>query len=76
MAQEGLVERAQCDTDRRVVYARLTPKGRDVFESSMPVVRAGVAEYLTSPLTESELATLRAALLKIADRAEAPAQAV
>ncbi len=76
MAQEGLVERAQCDTDRRIVYARLTTKGRDLFERSMPIVRAGVTEYFTSPLTAEELTTLRAALLKIVDRAEAPAQAV
>ena len=76
MAQEGLVERAQCDTDRRVVYARLTTKGRELFETSMPTVRAGVTEYLTSQLTDEELVVLRAALLKVLDRAEAPAEAV
>lgn len=76
MAQEGLVERAQCDTDRRVVYARLTTKGRDLFERSMPLVRTGVAEHFTSRLTAEEIATLRAALLKIVDRAETPAPAI
>jgi DNA-binding MarR family transcriptional regulator len=76
MAQEGLVERAQCDTDRRVVYARLTQKGREVFERSMPVVRGGVTEYFTGHLNARELATLRTVLLKVIDRAEAPAQAV
>lgn len=76
MAQEGLVERAACDTDRRIVYARLTSQGRDLFERSMPVVRAGVSEYFTGLLTGAELTTLRAALLKIVDRAEAPAEAV
>ena len=76
MAQEGLVERAQCDTDRRVVYARLTAKGRELFERSMPLVRTSVAAHFTSQLTPDEIATLRAALLKIVDRAEAPAEAV
>ena len=76
MAQEDLVERAQCDTDRRIVYARLTSKGRKLFEQSMPIVRRGVAEYFTGQLTKSERDTLRRALLKVLDRAEAPAEAV
>lgn len=76
MAQEGLVERAQCDTDRRIVYARLTDKGREVFDRSMPIVRTAVAEHFTSRMSARELETMRRALLKIVDGDRAPAKAV
>jgi DNA-binding MarR family transcriptional regulator len=36
LVAQGLIERASCETDRRVVYARLTDAGRAELESMLP----------------------------------------
>ena len=36
MEAAGYVERDSCATDRRIVYARLTPRGRAVFDEVRP----------------------------------------
>ncbi|MGH2754851.1 MAG: MarR family winged helix-turn-helix transcriptional regulator [Actinomycetota bacterium] len=71
MARAGLVERAACDTDRRVVYAAITDAGRRAFEKAAPVAVRGVEEHFTAPMTPAEKRALVSALQKILDAATA-----
>jgi DNA-binding MarR family transcriptional regulator len=43
---DGLVERAMCTSDRRGIYAHLTPAGRDRWEAARPTHRAVLSELL------------------------------
>ena len=61
----GLVVRAACPSDRRVVYAGLTAEGRDVLDEAAPLLRAGLAEHLGRHLDAGELDAARIALSKI-----------
>ncbi len=54
----GLVERAQCATDRRVLYAQLTDAGRRRLEEARPTHLAGVRDRFLSRFDEDELARL------------------
>ena len=46
MEAEGLVSRSRCPEDRRVVYVRLTPKGRRACESLYgPVTELHAAQF-------------------------------
>jgi DNA-binding MarR family transcriptional regulator len=65
MALDGLVERQSCDTDRRVVYAAITPKGHRVLQESAPAFLKGVEENFSRHLTEAEVRTLRRVLRKL-----------
>jgi DNA-binding MarR family transcriptional regulator len=71
MARDGLVERASCETDRRVVYAAITPKGRKRFAAAAPVAVRGVDEYFSAPLNPTERRALISALNKIQSAAAA-----
>lgn len=44
LEEDGLVYRERCGEDRRVIYAKLTPEGRDVIEGAFP----GHAEFILS----------------------------
>lgn len=44
LEDDGLVYRERCGDDRRVIYAKLTPKGREIIESTFP----GHAEFILS----------------------------
>ena len=63
LEQRGLVERAACAEDRRVVYAKLTASGRKVFGEADPLLLAAVAEHLARHLDAHEIATMREGLL-------------
>jgi DNA-binding MarR family transcriptional regulator len=67
MARAGLIERAQCESDRRVVYASITPEGRKRFAASAPIAVRGVEEHFTAPLNATEKKALVSALRKILD---------
>lgn len=67
MARAGLIERASCETDRRVVYAAITKEGRKRFAAAAPVAIRGVEEYFTAPLNQTEKRALMSALNKIQD---------
>ena len=41
---DGIVERAMCVEDRRSVYARLTPAGRELYRKARPTQRAVLRE--------------------------------
>ena len=71
MARAGLIERASCETDRRVVYATITKEGRRRFAAAAPVAIRGVEDYFSAPLTTTERKALVSALNKIQDAATA-----
>ncbi|MGH3024292.1 MAG: MarR family winged helix-turn-helix transcriptional regulator [Gaiellaceae bacterium] len=54
----GLVERAACETDRRVVYAQLTESGEAKLREASGTHLAGIRELFTSRFDEAELAAL------------------
>jgi DNA-binding MarR family transcriptional regulator len=69
MAEAGLVTRAPCPTDRRAIYANVTPAGRAALRKTLPTHNESLAEHFSNVLTKSELVALRATLDKILDAA-------
>jgi DNA-binding MarR family transcriptional regulator len=67
MEAAGLVERAPCPRDRRVVYARLTARGLDTFQRAAPVAFRGVSEHFSRHLTPAEESAFTSALGKMLD---------
>jgi DNA-binding MarR family transcriptional regulator len=65
LVARGLVERAACPSDRRVVYAGLTPGGLDMIGRAAPLLQAGLAEHLGRHLGSRDLEAARVALSKI-----------
>jgi DNA-binding MarR family transcriptional regulator len=61
----GLVERAACPGDRRVVYAGLTEEGRRAVAEAAPLLLAGVVELLGRHLAEHDLNAVRGSLRTI-----------
>jgi DNA-binding MarR family transcriptional regulator len=63
LEKAGLVQRARCKRDRRVVRSRLTSKGKSLVETTeKPLAEA--QRSLLGGLTEGELRTLRLLLEK------------
>ena len=62
LSDRGLVVRAACPKDRRVVYAGLTDEGRRAAAVAAPAVAAGVAEQLAGRLSADQLDALTASL--------------
>ena len=62
LEQRGLVERAPCPGDRRVVYTALTEHGRQAFEKADPLLGAAIAEHLGRHLGAREIAAMRRCL--------------
>ena len=71
MERAGLIKRTACATDRRVVYAEITSRGRDEFAAAAPIAFAGVKIHFTASLTREELSALESALAKILRAARA-----
>jgi len=69
MAEAGLVTRAPCPTDRRAIYAIVTPAGRAALRKALPTHNESLDEHFSNVLTPAELAGLRASLGKILDAA-------
>jgi DNA-binding MarR family transcriptional regulator len=68
----GFVERAACDTDRRVVYAVLTDAGLAKLREASSSHLEQVESLFGSRLADSELETLVALLGKLGDDASEP----
>lgn len=66
LAQRGLVVRAACPSDRRVVYAGLTDKGTSVLESAAPLFVSGLMEQLGGRLAADQMERLRRDLSAVA----------
>jgi DNA-binding MarR family transcriptional regulator len=60
-----LVERAQCDEDRRVVYAKLTPAGADRLREAARTHVAGIESLFLGRFNAEELATLATLLSRL-----------
>ena len=73
LAERGLVVRAACPKDRRVVYAGLTGEGRQVAAAAAPALAAGVAQQFAGWLSAADLDELTAALRDLLADAEAGA---
>jgi DNA-binding MarR family transcriptional regulator len=61
----GYVEKAHCQSDARVSYAKLTEPGREKLRAASATHLAGVEAVFASPYTESELATLAGLLSRL-----------
>jgi DNA-binding MarR family transcriptional regulator len=63
----GLVERARCAADGRVVYARLTDAGLERLRESSRTHLAGVDELFVGRFGDEELASLHRLLGRLSD---------
>lgn len=65
MESEGLLERKPCHSDRRGMYAVLTPKGQALVEDITPLHLLRVKEHFLSCLTDEEIRVMQQAFSKI-----------
>jgi DNA-binding MarR family transcriptional regulator len=65
LVREGLVCRANADTDARGVVVTLTDGGLDRLTETAPVHIRGVADLFVAQLDDAELAVLERALAKV-----------
>lgn len=68
MERAHLVERQQCDVDKRGAFAVLTDHGWDVLVAAAPDHVESVRRNLLDALSEDEFAALGASCQRIADR--------
>ena len=59
LQRQGFVEKAACDTDARVVYAKLTESGREKLECASESHFASIRAVFGSCFDEHELEALR-----------------
>jgi DNA-binding MarR family transcriptional regulator len=62
LEEEGLVQRRRAGEDARVIFARLTDKGRDLLRRASNTHLRGISEHFTGRLTETQLRQVAAAL--------------
>jgi DNA-binding MarR family transcriptional regulator len=67
LVKQGLVERAECESDRRGSYAQLTADGRRRFDRARPTHLAGIRRHFLGRLDESDQARLAQIWAKIAE---------
>jgi DNA-binding MarR family transcriptional regulator len=65
LERAGFVEKARCDSDARVSYAKLTDAGRDKLREASDTHLAGIDELFTSRYSEDELAEFAAFLSRL-----------
>jgi DNA-binding MarR family transcriptional regulator len=65
LEQAGWVDRASCDTDRRVVYAELTDAGWEKFRAAARTHLEGIGTLFASRFSEDELEALAALLSRL-----------
>jgi DNA-binding MarR family transcriptional regulator len=58
MAERGLVDKENCDTDRRGAWVTLTDEGRAAIEAAAPSHVADVRRLFVDPLTPDQLDAL------------------
>ncbi|MCX4781104.1 MarR family winged helix-turn-helix transcriptional regulator [Streptomyces sp. NBC_01264] len=71
MESAGLVRRVNCESDRRGLYAVLTPEGMETMRKVAPHHVASVRRHFIDLLPPDALAALRAALGPVADHLRA-----
>jgi DNA-binding MarR family transcriptional regulator len=67
LVADGLVERVDCESDRRGQWAALTDAGRRRLRRAAPTHLRGVATHFLDRLSEDDLASLERMLEGIAD---------
>lgn len=65
LVSAGFVEKATCDSDARVSYAKLTVEGRRKLSDAAKTHLAGVEEMFTSRFSDAELTTLAGLLSRL-----------
>lgn len=65
LIKAGLLERAFCETDRRVSYATVLPAGLELLEEMRPVVRGELAAAFSANLTVEQAEELRTMLEQV-----------
>ncbi len=71
LAARGLVVRAPCPKDRRVLYAGLTAEGRAAAQAAIPARAAGLAQILAGRLPAGDIERLTTDLRRLAPAADA-----
>jgi DNA-binding MarR family transcriptional regulator len=67
LAARGLVERVPCPTDRRAIWAQITPDGRGLLEQAVPLVEGTLQELVGARVDGDDAARARAVLALLAD---------
>lgn len=62
LEERGLVKRALCPTDRRVVYTEITERGLETLREAAPLLVAGLVEYLGRHLERRQVEKMSAGL--------------
>lgn len=65
MAQAGLVDKVRDGTDRRVVWATITPSGVTALRSTAPLYLSGIERHFSAHLTDEEKRVVATALAKV-----------
>ena len=61
---KGLIERIPCESDRRVIYASLTSKGKELMAQEFPGHAAVIRDFL-SPLSSEEQEQLKSFMKRL-----------
>lgn len=72
LEQEGYIERAACDADRRVLWCQLTDAGVEVLERAVQVHLQDLDELLLAHIADDERASMRASFAAIKAGIESP----
>lgn len=75
LSRDGLVRREASPTDRRSIYAVITPDGMERLRAALPGHLELVQRWLVDPLPEADVARLIATLRVIRDRVRPEATA-
>lgn len=67
LVEAGLVERRACPTDRRVVYACLTARGREAADRALEVHVTGLRQHVLAVLGEERLTALAESMRQLRD---------
>ena len=65
MQRAGLAKRQSCSTDRRVVYAAVTRRGRKVLAEATPFFQAALSDHFSRHLSAADVRSLRTILRKL-----------
>lgn len=65
LVKAGLLERALCETDRRVSYATLLPAGAEMLTEMEPIIAAELERAFVATLSPGQAEALRDALTQV-----------
>ncbi len=68
LVRAGLVQREQCPTDARVIFAALTPRGMEVFQDAARTHVRGIRSHFLDRLAPAERRQLRRSLENLTKR--------